>query len=274
MKRTLPIALIALLCGGCHHDHALFSERQPSAARDAAVGEGDGLPPAPPACAPPIEQPTCRMVAEETAPGGSVIDNFDDGDLVIARVEGRDGVWLQSHDDTPGARHFPDALAVTTVTNCGSAPFVRISGCGHQRFTLLRLDFHQASIVNQAYYSEPVDVSRWRGVSFWARSSTNATVRVRFPDVNTDPRGGVCNSDGDEVGPDVGCFNDFAADVRLAPSWQRYEVRFSELAQLPWFGLKVPSFEPRQVYGIAFSMPLAQQAPEGYEVSLDDLAFF
>ena len=61
------------------------------------------------------------------------------------------------------------------------------------------------------------DASKYAGIPFWAKKGPDSTgkVRLKVPDVNTDPDGGVCTE----------CFNDFGADIVLTNDWKLYASR-------------------------------------------------
>jgi hypothetical protein len=106
------------------------------------------------------------------------------------------------------------------------------------------------------YPAEPVNLSRFSGIVFWARAAKDAesaTVLVQFQDANTDPRGRVCNP---EPGSTDGCYNGFGVVLELSESFERYVVDFSELSQNPNWGYRPePSvIDLEHVYGLVFQV--------------------
>src|SRR5690606_20495771 len=85
------------------------------------------------------------------------------------------------------------------------------------------------------------------GISFWAKAGPGSVtnIRLKIPDNNTDPDGGVCSE----------CFNDFGMDINLTREWKHYIVRFKDLSQLPGWGMpKKFSVDKGRLYGIQFQV--------------------
>jgi hypothetical protein len=105
----------------------------------------------------------------------------------------------------------------------------------------------------------PFDISRYQGITFWGKTSlpTDATgfdIKVLFPDTDTDPRGGVCNSfdAGASDSTDTSqCYNSYAFHVSFTGDWQQFTVMFSDLAIDTTFGFQRPQpWSGTNVYGI------------------------
>jgi hypothetical protein len=91
--------------------------------------------------------------------------------------------------------------------------------------------------------SAPYDASSFRGIAFKAKRGPTGSphVRVKIPDGNTDPRGGVCTE----------CFNDFGLTFQVTEEWVRYEVPFEQLKQEGGWGKpNPPSIDKAKLYGV------------------------
>jgi hypothetical protein len=89
----------------------------------------------------------------------------------------------------------------------------------------------------------PLDASTFRGIAFKAKRGPTGTafLRVKIPDGNTDPRGGVCTE----------CFNDFGLSFQVTEEWVRYEVPFEQLKQEGGWGKpNPPAIDRTKVYGV------------------------
>jgi endoglucanase len=107
------------------------------------------------------------------------------------------------------------------------------------------------------------DSSRYAGVAFWARRAENSTakVRLKIPDVDTDPEGGVCTE----------CFNDFGADLNLTPEWKLYVFPWTSMKQMPgWGSPRKSHIVPAKIYGVQFQVNVPSA---NYDIYVDDLRF-
>jgi hypothetical protein len=105
------------------------------------------------------------------------------------------------------------------------------------------------------------DASAFTGISFWAKGEGESHVRLKVPDVNTDPAGGVCTA----------CFNDFGVDITVTPTWTRYTVPFASLAQLDGWGSPHPAaVDTSKLYGLQWQVV---QAGARFDVAIDDVEF-
>jgi hypothetical protein len=132
-----------------------------------------------------------------------------------------------------------------------------------------------------------VDLSAYSGITFWAMAggTVNNTIQVLFNDINTDPRGGICNSA--DPGSESNCYNGFAEDVALTDTLTQYTIDFSSLTQDPTWGYRPdPSvFDVQHVYQVVFEVHLPTCAasanvkcagggpPGAFDFWIDDLYF-
>ncbi len=129
----------------------------------------------------------------------------------------------------------------------------------------------------------PFDISRYKGISFWGKTAADAgmvDVKVQFPDVNTDPRGGVCNSAAAGAsGPtDVTrCYNSYAVHEMFSGDWQQFTLLYTDLQIDPNFGFQDPNpLDTQHVYGINWQGQKNDPADAGavpIEIWVDDVYF-
>jgi hypothetical protein len=134
-------------------------------------------------------------------------------------------------------------------------------------------------------HTVPFDISAYKGISFWGRTATGADaggldVKVLFPDTDTDPRGGVCNSSVARAsGPtDLSqCYNSYAEDLTFTGDWQQFFVMFSDLAIDPLFGYQgAQPWSGTNVYGINWQAQdnlMPDAGPQPFDVWIDDVYF-
>jgi hypothetical protein len=127
---------------------------------------------------------------------------------------------------------------------------------------------------NLANPEQPYDISSYRGIVFWGMSAASNTVKVQISNDDTVPSGGKCGQSDASVDQ---CWDNFAKYVSLTPTWQRFEVKFSDLQQDGW-GHPVPSgiFDPTTARGISFEVlgpANATAAPVSADFWIDDVYF-
>ena len=109
----------------------------------------------------------------------------------------------------------------------------------------------------------PYDASKYAGISFWAKKGANSTgkVRLKVPDLNTDPEGGACTE----------CFNDFGGDLNLTEDWKQYIFPWKAMKQMPgWGNPRKPHITQAKIYGIQFQVNVPSA---NYDIYIDDLKF-
>jgi endoglucanase len=108
------------------------------------------------------------------------------------------------------------------------------------------------------------DASKYAGISFWAKKggdNSTGKVRLKVPDANTDPEGGVCTE----------CFNDFGADLNLTTEWKQYIFPWKSMKQMPgWGNPRKPHITQSKIYGIQFQVNIPSA---NYDIYVDDLKF-
>lgn len=112
----------------------------------------------------------------------------------------------------------------------------------------------------------PYDASRYVGIAFWARASSEATVSVKIVTRKTDEDGGFCTQ----------CFDHFFKEVTVGTSWQLHQGFWDdrdEFVQEGW-GTDASPFEESELMGVQFFVPANEidDDPE-FELWLDDISF-
>jgi hypothetical protein len=135
--------------------------------------------------------------------------------------------------------------------------------------------------------SPTVDLTAYAGITFWAKAESGArNLRVQLNDRNTDPRGGVCNAP--DPYDESRCYNGFGTSIVLTPTFQRYTIDFSVLAQNLLWGFRPDPGVPDlgHVYSMNFQFDAADcmtseasmcaggaSPPLSFDLWLDDLYF-
>ena len=107
------------------------------------------------------------------------------------------------------------------------------------------------------------DASKYKGVSFLAKVGEGSTTALRFkiPDVNTEPKGGVCKE----------CYNDFGIDFAATTEWTRYTVMFSDLKQGDgWGDPHPPGLDASKIFGMQWQ---TESVGKDYDIWIDDVSF-
>lgn len=185
-------------------------------------------------------------------------DAEDDNNQVIVQ-EGRGG-YVYTFGDKAGSSIAPGEGAFTMADGGanGSKKAMRITGkVGSAEIVYAGLG------VNFIDPKGPYDASKYGGISFFAKVGPGSTnkVRLKIPDVDTDPDGKVCTA----------CFNDFGADLTFSDQWQKYTIPFSDTKQLSGWGAPTPSsIEKSKIYGVQFQV---NDPGQSFDVWIDDLTF-
>lgn len=193
-------------------------------------------------------------------PAEYVIDDAEDNNHQVAKQLGRGGYWY-TFADKEGTAITPAAgtkFSMAPGGAAGSKFAAHMSGSvGSGEIVFAGMGF--SLMQPKAAY----DASAYTGVSFWARieGGSEANVRLKVPDVNTDPAGKVCKA----------CFNDFGTDLTLTDKWVKYTVPFAAMTQLEgWGDPIVASIDKSKIYGLQWQVvnPGAH-----FDLWIDDVQF-
>jgi hypothetical protein len=118
----------------------------------------------------------------------------------------------------------------------------------------------------------PFDVTLYTGMRFLAWSSSNQTIRVAFPDQNTENLNIVpastCNVDLAK-NPQAGqCADDFGQNLPLTDVWTEYFVYWNDLSQQGW-GAQFSALDKQRVFATLFQVlgtQVSADADGGYYV--------
>jgi hypothetical protein len=225
-----------LACVAKQPDPATPAEAAPA---DAAAAPAAAAPAALPA---PVGAATCE---------NPLIEDLEDGDVKAAALDGRGGYWF-TYKDSAGSTIAPEGQFKTASGGAnGSKSSAQITGKTAAGGTVyVGMGF---SLADPA---APYDLSKAKGFCFSAKGKGSA--RVKLPDVNTIPEGGVCKS----------CYNDFGADFTLTDDWKEHCFEFSALKQQSGWGEPKPAPAIDRVYQIQWQV----SAPGAdYDLWIDDV---
>lgn len=186
-----------------------------------------------------------------------LIDDMEDGDGTIDMTAQRGGVWFSFNDKSEGSQ-LPAAdaeifaMSELLPARSGSHYAARSSGGG---FTVWG-----AGIGFELYNQRAYDLSRYAGLTFWARRGPDTASALRFAvtDSATAPRGGQCHK----------CSDYFGVDLSLGTVFRRYSFTWQELTQERWGDPQPDALNAAEAYGIRFQAdPL-----EDFDFWIDDIA--
>ena len=252
-RALLVLAGGALLALGCVIPDK--SATQPQVAPGSAASIGGG--------AAAAEAPAGPQVGKDCGPNG-LIDDGEDGNNQNLPNDGRGGYWYTFKDKgtttvepTAGEEGGTFAMSEGGHNSQYAARFHGTIGTGSVVFSGMGMNFVDPK---DAY-----DASKYAGISFWAKKGSpesTGKVRLKVPDMNTDPQGGVCTE----------CFNDFGADLNLTTEWKQYSFLWGKMKQEPdWGAPHKPKITPSKIYGIQFQVKIPRA---NYDIYVDDLKFF
>lgn len=214
------------------------------------------------ACSPPVNSPDMAKTEAGAACGPeALIEDGEDNNNQVIVQDGRAG-YIYTYMDPEGTTISPKAGSeggIFEMTSGGfnSAYAMRMSG------TVANAKIVYAGMgLNFTDPKDLYDATKYKGISFYAKKGPGATntVRVKIPDVNTDPDGGTCGN----------CYNDFGMDIKLTEEWQQFIIPFDRLKQEPGWGSPRPA-------GVAtdkmFALQFQVKKPGAYDVWVDDMAF-
>ncbi|MEE9384365.1 MAG: hypothetical protein V3V08_13255 [Nannocystaceae bacterium] len=192
-------------------------------------------------------------------PDASILDAENNKDQVSLKG-GRSG-WLYSFVDETGTTITPgtDNFTLSPGGANGSAFAARFNGklsAASEVYAGFGFGFKEKE-------DESYDASKYAGVSFFAKAAPGSTtrIRVKVPDINTDPHGKVCGE----------CYNDFGIELDLTQEWTQYVVPFAETRQEEgWGAPRTAAIDPSKLFGIQF---MVATGGVDFDIWIDDVAF-
>lgn len=196
----------------------------------------------------------------KACPPDAKIEDGEDGNNQILVQDGRSG-YVYTYVDAVGS----------TIDPAAGAPFPMAAGGANGTQHALRMSgdlgpsgtVYAAMGMNFTDPQGPYDLSKYQGISFFAKKGPGSTskVRVKMADKNTDPDGGVCGA----------CSNDFGMQLSLSEEWQKFIVPFRALRQEAGWGNPRPrSVASEAVFSIQFAV---NDKGKAFDVWVDDIAF-
>jgi endoglucanase len=211
----------------------------------------------------PASPKTREMPEGKACPASGMISDGESANKT-SFIEGRGGYWYTFLDtkDNGGSDIWPlsGALGGTFEMSEGGA-----NGTAHHarmKGTVGGADIVYAGMgMNFVDPKGTYDASKYKGIAFWAKKNGESTphVRLKVPDIQTDPDGKICHQ----------CFNDHGWDLNLTDQWTYYVIPFKAMKQEDW-GPKDGGIDPSKIYGIQF-----QCAEKGakFDISVDEIQF-
>jgi endoglucanase len=254
-KGKLVLAASALLAFGCVIPDK--SATQPNVAPGSAASIGGGGAATTTTAAAPTAIP-----GKDCGPNG-LIDDGEDGNNQNLPNDNRGGYWytFKDHGTTtvePVAGEEGGTFAMSEGGHDSqyAARYHGTIGTGSVVFSGLGMNF----VDPKGQY----DASKYAGIMFWGKKGPDsvAKVRLKVPDVNTDPDGGVCTE----------CFDDFGGEMQFTNDWKLYVWPWKKMKQDPtWGAPHKPHITPSKLYGIQFQVNVPRS---NYDIYIDDLKFF
>jgi endoglucanase len=206
--------------------------------------------------------PGPATVPEKDCPATDfAIDDCEDNNNQVKMQGGRNGYWY-TFADKYGTTISPPAHSKYLMSPGGS----RDSKYGARMIGKVSKDGDPVYGGMGFSFTDPkgpYDASQYTGISFWAKvgPGSTKTVRLKVPDVNTDPDGKVCKE----------CFNDFGADLTLTDQWKKYTIPFAAMKQMKDWGDPTPAaVNKSKLYGVQFQV---NDSGANYDIWVDDLQF-
>jgi endoglucanase len=198
---------------------------------------------------------------KECGPEG-LIDDFEDNNNQGAVVEDRGGYWY-TYADKEGTTVWPEEGEK-------GGTFTPSAGGYNSKYAAnFKGKIATASVVFGAVgmnFLDPkgmYDGTKFAGFTFFIKRGANSTgkLRVKIPDVNTDPEGQTCSA----------CFNDFGVDLNVGEAWQRVTIPFKDMKQEPeWGAPRRPHMDSSKMFALQWQTKAAGQE---YDFWIDNIAF-
>jgi hypothetical protein len=197
-----------------------------------------------------VNPPRDPCETRKRAPGKEpLIDDFEDGNPLIAAFEDRVGLWsLFKDSDFAGSFNTITPTLLTRPTQKNRYALHAVGG------ELL----NWGATISFPFQPACYDASAYAGVTFSAKGPGRVFVGMREVSVVPVEYGGACTKD---------CYNTHEKKVDLSTRWQSYTVLWSEMRQR---GYDTKPLDPSRTSGMSF---LVHAADTPYDFWLDDVKF-
>ncbi|HEV8245318.1 MAG TPA: carbohydrate binding domain-containing protein [Polyangiaceae bacterium] len=208
----------------------------------------------------PTSAATRDSAEGKLCPAEGMISDAEANNNQVNPIKGRGGYWY-TFADKAGSNVEPALDKPFTMSEGGSgstkyaAHMTGSVGAGETVYAGMGFNF----VDPKALY----DASKYQGVSFWAKKGPGSTgnVRLKVPDVSSDPLGKVCSD----------CFNDFGADLTLTEEWQQFTIPLSAMKQMKGWGSPHPAgIDPSKLYGMQFQV---NDKGAKFDIWVDEIQF-
>jgi hypothetical protein len=194
--------------------------------------------------------------ADIVIPATDVIDDMEDGNMLIIQQAGRVGNWYTFGDGTGAGALEPFLIA---GKRAGSTACFHYTGSGFMKWgSGIGFDFNNNGTGQDS--KKPYDASAYTGITFWGKSAAMTSIPVQLPDINTSPAGGKCTT----------CDHHWGALVPFTTEWQRFTVRFSDLQLEPGTVPAPTAFDKSNIVQLQIFFSVGKTT----EIWVDDVAFY
>lgn len=212
-----------------------------------------------------VPAPPNAGAAGSTGAPGWVIDDFEDGDLMLVETAQRSGPWLSPQESW--ACEAPSLEVVAPGAESSLHALVAGFGCSARFDELVRGHFSSTPLAEGGWETQPYDASSFDGLAFTAKVSENlgelaltVVLRVTRPEPCTTPV----------------CYVEYAAAAAATKEWSRTE--------LPWRNFEGGSgvtgyvpLDPSRLESVTLRVDQDVASPtdaaEPFELWLDDVMF-
>lgn len=178
-----------------------------------------------------------------------LIDDFEDGDDAVLKLEEREGLWRWARD-TDDPRSAPALLPIPRPNPTSSNRMaLHVKGGRLQEW---------GAVVEFNFKPSCYDASSYAGLTFQAKGPGRVFVAPREVGTIPEAEGGTCVD---------ACYNPHVSKVELEPRWKTYRIEWREFEQR---GYGRPPFDPTRLHSIAF---LIRTEDTPYDVWIDSVAF-
>jgi hypothetical protein len=189
----------------------------------------------------------CRHAVHASG-SAPLIDDFEDGNELVALLESRNGYWVVITDSDPAASETVLTPSLLPAAGVGSRSALHVTGGRHTKW---------GASVQLELGPTCYDASAYRGIAFDVRGPGHLYAGVRSVDAVPVDRGGTCTVD---------CYQSHLGAVVATGPWSHHELHWSELHQR---GTAAPA-NPRRLSGLEF-LVRAEDTP--YDLWIDNVTF-